>query len=168
MEQRISLITLGVRDVETVSAFYDALGWQRVETSDGVVAYDLIGQTLGLYPLEKLWFTHRFCPFEGRFEVQHRSCRRFCAHRFNPAINGLLKGNRVQIVVFEAALFVGHDQFRVFKHAKVLHHAKAGHIEEFRQLLQGLPVFLAQCVQKGAAGRIGEGFEDIIHEIAYR
>lgn len=54
MDQRISLITLGVRDVTRSAAFYDALGWQRVETQDGVVAFDLIGQTLGLYPLEKL------------------------------------------------------------------------------------------------------------------
>lgn len=54
MEQRISLITLGAHDVDRLAAFYDALGWQRVETSDGVIAYDLIGQTLGLYPLEKL------------------------------------------------------------------------------------------------------------------
>lgn len=54
MEQRVSLITLGVQDVAAVSAFYDALGWQRVETDDGVVAYDLLGQTLGLYPLAKL------------------------------------------------------------------------------------------------------------------
>ncbi|KIN61645.1 Glyoxalase family protein [Sulfitobacter noctilucae] len=54
MDQRISLITLGVRDATAQAAFYDALGWQRVDTQDGVVAYDLIGQTLGLYPLDKL------------------------------------------------------------------------------------------------------------------
>ena len=54
MDQRISLITLGAQDVNALAAFYDALGWQRVETTDGVIAYDLIGQTLGLYPLEKL------------------------------------------------------------------------------------------------------------------
>lgn len=54
MEQRISLITLGVRDMETVAAFYEALGWTRVQTQDGVIAFDLMGQTLGLYPLEKL------------------------------------------------------------------------------------------------------------------
>ncbi len=54
MDQRISLITLGVTDADVMAAFYDALGWQRVETQDGVVAYDLIGQTLGLYPLSKL------------------------------------------------------------------------------------------------------------------
>lgn len=54
MDQRVSLITLGARDADALAAFYDALGWTRVETQDGVVAYDLIGQTLGLYPLEKL------------------------------------------------------------------------------------------------------------------
>ncbi|MGB7319544.1 MAG: VOC family protein [Planktotalea sp.] len=54
MEQRVSLITLGTLDMERSSAFYDALGWNRVDTQDGVIAYDLLGQTLGLYPLEKL------------------------------------------------------------------------------------------------------------------
>ncbi|WP_299962913.1 VOC family protein [uncultured Roseobacter sp.] len=54
MDQRISLITLGARDMGKQSAFYDALGWERVPSEDGVIAYDLIGQTLGLYPLEKL------------------------------------------------------------------------------------------------------------------
>ena len=54
MEQRISLITLGVKDMEGSAGFYEALGWRRVETQDGVIAFDLIGQTVGLYPLEKL------------------------------------------------------------------------------------------------------------------
>lgn len=54
MEQRVSLITLGAKDPELLSAFYDALGWVRVESPDGVIAYDLIGQTLGLYPIAKL------------------------------------------------------------------------------------------------------------------
>ncbi len=50
MEQRVSLITLGVDDMERSAAFYEALGWARAETPDGVIAFDLIGQTLGLYP----------------------------------------------------------------------------------------------------------------------
>jgi len=29
MEQRISLITLGVQDLATSTTFYEALGWQR-------------------------------------------------------------------------------------------------------------------------------------------
>lgn len=54
MEQRISLITLGVEDMVTAAAFYEALGWKRAESPDGVIAFDLIGQTLGLYPLQAL------------------------------------------------------------------------------------------------------------------
>ncbi|MEM9579580.1 MAG: VOC family protein [Pseudomonadota bacterium] len=54
MEQRVSLITLGVTDMGVSAEFYDALGWVRVQTQDGVVAYDLIGATLGLYPLAAL------------------------------------------------------------------------------------------------------------------
>ncbi len=54
MEQRISLITLGVPDMEVATSFYEALGWQRAQSPDGVVAFDLISQTLSLYPIEKL------------------------------------------------------------------------------------------------------------------
>ncbi len=50
MEQRVSLITLGVADMERAAAFYEALGWTRVDSPDGVIGFDLIGQTLGLYP----------------------------------------------------------------------------------------------------------------------
>ena len=54
MENRISHITLGVRDMAATAEFYEVLGWTRVESEDGIVAFDLIDQTLGLYPLEKL------------------------------------------------------------------------------------------------------------------
>ncbi len=54
MEQRVSLITLGVADVAAAAAFYEALGWRRVPAPDGVIAFDLIAQTLGLYPLARL------------------------------------------------------------------------------------------------------------------
>lgn len=54
MDQRVSLITLGVADMNAAAAFYEALGWQRAESPDGVIAFDLIGQTLGLYPLGAL------------------------------------------------------------------------------------------------------------------
>ncbi len=50
MEQRVSLITLGVADLEVSASFYESLGWARVPSQDGVIAFDLIGQTLGLYP----------------------------------------------------------------------------------------------------------------------
>ena len=50
MEQRVSLITLGVSDMQVSADYYRALGWKEVESPDGVIAFDLIGQTLGLYP----------------------------------------------------------------------------------------------------------------------
>jgi catechol 2,3-dioxygenase-like lactoylglutathione lyase family enzyme len=50
MEQRVSLITLGVTDLERSAAFYAALGWEPVDSPDGVVAFNLISSTLGLYP----------------------------------------------------------------------------------------------------------------------
>lgn len=50
MQQRVSLITLGVADMDVSATFYEALGWARIESPDGVIAFDLIGQTLGLYP----------------------------------------------------------------------------------------------------------------------
>ncbi|WP_299354721.1 VOC family protein [uncultured Shimia sp.] len=50
MQPRVSLITLAVDDLEKSASFYEALGWKRVESPDGVIAFDLIGQTLGLYP----------------------------------------------------------------------------------------------------------------------
>ncbi|MDA7964261.1 VOC family protein [Ruegeria sp.] len=54
MEQRASLITVGVDDPEAAASFYEALGWRRADSPDGVIAFDLIGQTLGLYPLAAL------------------------------------------------------------------------------------------------------------------
>ena len=50
MEPRVSLITLAVSDLAIATAFYTALGWQRVSTEEGITVFDLIGQSLGLYP----------------------------------------------------------------------------------------------------------------------
>ena len=50
MEQRVSLITLAVADVGRAAGFYEALGWQRVPSQEGIVVFDLLGQSLGLYP----------------------------------------------------------------------------------------------------------------------
>lgn len=54
MQPRISLITLGVRDLARATAFYESLGLVRDDGTDGVVAFDLLGQTLGLFDLDKL------------------------------------------------------------------------------------------------------------------
>lgn len=49
MEPRVSLITLAVKDIAASAAFYEALGWEREPGNEGVVAFNLLGQTLGLY-----------------------------------------------------------------------------------------------------------------------
>lgn len=51
MEQRISVITLGVADLARATAFYEALGWARAgESQDGITFFQLAGQVLALYP----------------------------------------------------------------------------------------------------------------------
>lgn len=50
MDQRVSLITLAVEDLDRARSFYEALGWEPTDVGDGIVAFDLPGQTLCLYP----------------------------------------------------------------------------------------------------------------------
>ena len=52
--QRVSLITLGVRDIERSKAFYAALGWAAGDVTPGVVFFQLDGQVLGLFGLQPL------------------------------------------------------------------------------------------------------------------
>ena len=50
----ISLITLGVGDLERSRRFYAALGWEAASAPEGVVFIQLAGQVLGLFPLGEL------------------------------------------------------------------------------------------------------------------
>ena len=52
--QRVSLITLGVADLERAKAFYGALGWVVEEETPTVVFYDLGGMKLGFFGLGSL------------------------------------------------------------------------------------------------------------------
>lgn len=55
MEQRVSLITLGVADLERSRAFYEGLGWRRsMKGAEGVVFFQTGGMALALYPREEL------------------------------------------------------------------------------------------------------------------
>ena len=50
MEQRVSLITLGVRDLARARAFYEALGWTtRAAPEDDVVFFQAGGMVLALW-----------------------------------------------------------------------------------------------------------------------
>ena len=52
--QRVTLITLGVTDLEKSKAFYGAMGWQPTSQTDGVVFYQINGLVLALFGLEPL------------------------------------------------------------------------------------------------------------------
>lgn len=51
MEQRVSLITLGVADLNRSRIFYEGLGWRRsMAKAEGVVFFQTGGMALALYP----------------------------------------------------------------------------------------------------------------------
>ena len=55
MEQRISLITLGVADLARSRAFYEALGWRRgARKAEGVAFFQLGGLVLSLWTRAEL------------------------------------------------------------------------------------------------------------------
>ena len=55
MEQRVSLITLGVRDLERSRAFYERLGWTtRAKADDDVVFFQAGGMIVGLWDRAQL------------------------------------------------------------------------------------------------------------------
>jgi catechol 2,3-dioxygenase-like lactoylglutathione lyase family enzyme len=55
MEQRVSLITLGVRDLARARAFYEALGWTtRAAPEDDVVFFQAGGMVVALWDRDQL------------------------------------------------------------------------------------------------------------------
>ena len=55
MDQRVSLITLGIRDLAKSRSFYEKLGWKAAACSNEHIAFfQLHSQVLGLYPLDHL------------------------------------------------------------------------------------------------------------------
>ncbi|HME34848.1 MAG TPA: VOC family protein [Candidatus Sulfotelmatobacter sp.] len=57
MEQRVSIITLGVADLKRSRAFYERLGWRRSLSKDdaeGIVFFQAGSMALALYPRHEL------------------------------------------------------------------------------------------------------------------
>jgi uncharacterized protein len=56
MEQRVSLITLGVRDLQRAVAFYEALGWRPGNdvAAQGVAFFQMPGVIVALWSREEL------------------------------------------------------------------------------------------------------------------
>lgn len=51
---RLSVVTLGARDVGSLRAFYERLGWSTASTGDDFAAFPLGGAVLCLFELPKL------------------------------------------------------------------------------------------------------------------
>jgi hypothetical protein len=49
MEQRVSLITLGVADLARAVGFYERLGWRRGNTEEGVAFFQIPGGVFALW-----------------------------------------------------------------------------------------------------------------------
>lgn len=54
MEQRLSLVTLGVADVPRARAFYEALGWRAANDSDDVAFFQTGSGALALWGRDEL------------------------------------------------------------------------------------------------------------------
>jgi predicted lactoylglutathione lyase len=54
MDQRLSLVTLGVADLTRARAFYEALGWSGTSPDDDVMFFQAGGMIVALWSREKL------------------------------------------------------------------------------------------------------------------
>ena len=68
MEQRISIVTLGVANLERSGKFYERLGWRRcVSNAEGIVFYQVGGMAMALYPRSHLAKDANISPDGGGF-----------------------------------------------------------------------------------------------------
>ncbi len=47
--ERVTLVTLGVADLDRARAFYEAWGWRPTQAQEGVVFYQMLGAVLALF-----------------------------------------------------------------------------------------------------------------------
>lgn len=68
MEQRLSLVTLGVADLERAKSFYVSLGWNAAHAStEEVVFFQLPGIALALFPRDSLAADANIAPYGEGF-----------------------------------------------------------------------------------------------------
>jgi uncharacterized protein len=68
MEQRVSIITLGVADLQRSREFYERLGWRRsMIKAEGIVFFQTGGMALALYPRHELAEDANVSPDGGGF-----------------------------------------------------------------------------------------------------
>lgn len=68
MEPRISIITLGSRDLQRSITFWEAMGWSRkARAFESIALFDAGGVVFGLYPVDKLAKDCRLPDDRGQF-----------------------------------------------------------------------------------------------------
>jgi uncharacterized protein len=80
VEQRLSIITLGVGDLERSKSFYERLGWRRgMSESEGIAFFQAGGIALALFPRRELAKDaniaddgHGFRGFSLAYNTRHR------------------------------------------------------------------------------------------------
>jgi catechol 2,3-dioxygenase-like lactoylglutathione lyase family enzyme len=69
MEQRVSIITLGVENLERSREFYERLGWRRsMFKAQGIVFFQAGGMALALFPRDELAKDANLAPEGGGFK----------------------------------------------------------------------------------------------------
>ena len=71
--------------------------------------------------------------------------------------------DRVQEVELLAAAPLGDHEAGLLELLEVLHHAEPGHRELLLEGAQRLPVLAEELVEQASPGRIGQGFEHLVH-----
>jgi catechol 2,3-dioxygenase-like lactoylglutathione lyase family enzyme len=81
MEQRISIVTLGVSDLARSREFYERLGWRRAATkTEGIVFFQAGGMAVALYSRDELAKDanvsadgHGFCRITLAYNARNRA-----------------------------------------------------------------------------------------------
>jgi catechol 2,3-dioxygenase-like lactoylglutathione lyase family enzyme len=77
MEQRVSIVTLGVADLKRSREFYERLGWHRsTSNSEGIVFFQAGGMGLALYPrrnpqMMRMFLLMAMASVEFRLPITH-------------------------------------------------------------------------------------------------
>lgn len=108
MEQRLSLVTLGVADLASAQAFYEqVVGWKAAPSPPGVVFFDLNGVVFSLFPHEELEKDMNAVPGSGRVSRGFALAYNARSREEVDAIFARLKGHGANIVKAPEIAFWG-------------------------------------------------------------
>jgi hypothetical protein len=83
----------------------------------------------------------------------------------DPALVDFVNGDGIEVVELFAAVPDGGDEVGVLEEVEVLGHGLAGHVEVLAEGGEGLTVVFVQQVEQLAAAGIGQGFENVVHDV---